>query len=114
MNATERCLSRRALLKTLRMAGSGIAFGRWLKPNVMMAQELAPGKAIETFTGPGANPRWNSVGPYVAEPQKVPLILLTDRPISSKHHAIISARHSHPTKLSTCAGISKVFRTLLI
>jgi DMSO/TMAO reductase YedYZ molybdopterin-dependent catalytic subunit len=81
MNATERCLSRRALLKTLRMAGSGIAFGRWLEPDVMMAQELAPGKAIETFTGPGANPRWNSVGPYVAEPQKVPLILLTDRPV---------------------------------
>jgi len=81
MNATERCLSRRALLKALRMAGSGIAFGRWLEPDVMMAQELAPGKAIETFTGPGANPRWNSVGPYVAEPQKVPLILLTDRPV---------------------------------
>ena len=81
MNATERCLSRRALLKTLRMAGSGIAFGRWLEPDVMMAQELAPGKAIETFSGPGANPRWNSVGPYVAEPQKVPLILLTDRPV---------------------------------
>ncbi len=81
MNATERCLSRRALLKTLRMVGSGIAFGRWLEPDVMMAQELAPGKAIETFTGPGANPRWNSVGPYVTEPQKVPLILLTDRPV---------------------------------
>ena len=81
MNATERCLSRRALLKTLRMAGSGIAFGRWLEPDVMMDQELAPGKAIETFTGPGANPRWNSVGPYVTEPQKVPLILLTDRPV---------------------------------
>jgi len=81
MNATERCLSRRALLKTLRMAGSGIAFGRWLEPDVMMAQELAPGKAIETFTGPGANPRWNSVGPYVTDSQKVPLILLTDRPV---------------------------------
>ncbi len=81
MNATERCLSRRALLKTLRMAGSGIAFGRWLEPDVMMDQELAPGKAIETFTGPGANPRWNSVGPYVTDSQKVPLILLTDRPV---------------------------------
>src|SRR6266446_4018343 len=81
MNATERCLSRRALLKTLRMAGSGIAFGRWLEPDVMVAQELAPGKAIETFTGPGANPRWNSVGPYVTDSQKVPLILLTERPV---------------------------------
>jgi hypothetical protein len=46
-----------------------------------MGQEPVPAKAIETFTGPGANSHWNSVGPYVAEPQKVPLILLTDRPI---------------------------------
>jgi len=47
----------------------------------MMAQEPVQTKAMETFTGPGANSHWNSIGPYVAEPQKVPLILLTDRPI---------------------------------
>src|SRR5437762_8372772 len=46
-----------------------------------MAQEPAPGKGMESFTGPGANAHWNSVGPYVTEPQKVPLILLTDRPV---------------------------------
>jgi DMSO/TMAO reductase YedYZ molybdopterin-dependent catalytic subunit len=46
-----------------------------------MAQEPLQAKALETFTGPGANPHWNSLGPYVAEPQKVPLILLTDRPV---------------------------------
>src|SRR6266478_611274 len=63
------------------MVGSGIAFGRWLEPDVMMAQELAPRKENETFSGLEGNPRWNSVGPYVAEPQKVPLILLTDRPV---------------------------------
>src|SRR5467141_4985355 len=81
MNATERCLSRRGLLKILGMASSGIAASRWLAPEAGMAQEPAPGKAIETFTGPGANLHWNSVGPYVTEPQKVPLILLTDRPV---------------------------------
>ena len=46
-----------------------------------MAQEAAASKPIEKFTGPGANPHWNSVGPYVTEPQKAPLILLTDRPV---------------------------------
>jgi sulfite oxidase len=34
---------------------------------------------MPSFTGPEANPYWNSVGPYVSEPQKAPLILLTDR-----------------------------------
>jgi DMSO/TMAO reductase YedYZ molybdopterin-dependent catalytic subunit len=46
-----------------------------------MAQEPVEAKAMETFTGPGPNLHWNSVGPYVMEPQKVPLILLTDRPV---------------------------------
>lgn len=36
---------------------------------------------MEAFTGPGPNPYWNSIGPYITEPQKVPLILLTDRPV---------------------------------
>src|SRR6266481_3374856 len=81
MNATERCLSRRGLLKILGMASSGIAASRWLAPDAGMAQQPAFEKAMETFTGPGANSRWNSVGPYVTEPQKVPLILLTDRPV---------------------------------
>src|ERR1700736_2653604 len=67
-NVTERCLSRRGLLKILGVASSGIATARCLGPHVTMAQEPARGKAIETFTGPGANPHWNSVGPYVTEP----------------------------------------------
>src|SRR4029077_6702432 len=79
MNATERCLSRRGLLKLLGMAGSGIAASRWLAPDATMAQQ--PEKKKEPFTGPSANPHWNSLGPYVSEPQKVPLILLTDRPV---------------------------------
>jgi DMSO/TMAO reductase YedYZ molybdopterin-dependent catalytic subunit len=63
------------------MAGSGIAASRWLAPDATMAQQPAAEKEMETFTGPGANSHWNSVGPYVTEPQKVPLILLTDRPV---------------------------------
>src|SRR6476660_4219885 len=81
MIVTEQRVSRRGLLKTLAGASSGIAVSRWLWPDVTMAQDSASGKAIETFTGPGPNPHWNSVGPYVTEPQKVPLILLTDRPV---------------------------------
>ena len=81
MNVLERSFSRRALFKTLGMATGGIAVDRWLGPNTAMAQEPAPAKAMETFTGPGANSHWSSVGPYVTEPQKVPLILLTDRPV---------------------------------
>ena len=81
MNAAERYLSRRGLLKILGLAGSGITIGRWLERDMAMAQEPPPIRAIEGFTGPGANSHWNSVGPYVIEPQKVPLILLTDRPV---------------------------------
>ena len=81
MNVAKRYFSRRDLFKTLSAATSGIALGRWLEPGTGIAQEPIQAKAIETFTGPGANQHWNSVGPYVAEPQKVPLILLTDRPV---------------------------------
>jgi DMSO/TMAO reductase YedYZ molybdopterin-dependent catalytic subunit len=63
------------------MATTGIAASRWLAPEATMAQHPSPEKAMETFTGPEANSHWNSVGPYITEPQKVPLILLTDRPV---------------------------------
>lgn len=36
---------------------------------------------MESFTGPEANPHWNSLGPYISEPEKAPLLLLTDRPV---------------------------------
>ena len=81
MKAAERCFSRRGFLKTLGVGTGGITLSRWLGPGPMMAQEPVQTKAMETFTGPGANSHWNSIGPYVAEPEKVPLILLTDRPI---------------------------------
>ena len=81
MTAVERCLSRRYLLKLFGLAGGSLVVGRWPWDGEMMAQDSPRATALETFTGPGANPHWNSVGPYLTEPQKVPLILLTDRPV---------------------------------
>ncbi|HXJ06316.1 MAG TPA: molybdopterin-dependent oxidoreductase [Candidatus Acidoferrum sp.] len=81
MDAKEPFLSRRGLLKALGVASGGLAVSRWLGTVSARAQEPAPEKTIEGFTGPGANPHWNSVGPYVTEPQKAPLLLLTDRPV---------------------------------
>jgi DMSO/TMAO reductase YedYZ molybdopterin-dependent catalytic subunit len=49
-----------------------------------VASGLASGQTEQTlpsFTGPGSNPYWGSVGPLVAQPQKLPLIQLTDRPV---------------------------------
>ena len=81
MSVEHRSFSRRGIFKTLGVMTGGITLGRWLGSSAVAAQEPAQTKAMETFTGPSANPHWNSVGPYVAEPQKVPLILLTDRPV---------------------------------
>jgi len=81
MTAAERSFSRRSLLKVLGLAGGGLAAGGWPWHGPAMAQDPRRAAALETFTGPGANPHWNSVGPYLTEPQKVPLILLTDRPV---------------------------------
>jgi len=81
MDAKERFFSRRGLLKTLGAAGGGLALSRWVGTGPAMAQEPGSAKPMESYTGPGANPHWNSVGPYVTEPQKAPLLLLTDRPV---------------------------------
>lgn len=64
-------LSRRDLLQALGLTGAALALG-----GVARADEAMP-----PFTGPGANPHWGSVGPYVALPGKVPMIQLTDRPV---------------------------------
>jgi DMSO/TMAO reductase YedYZ molybdopterin-dependent catalytic subunit len=73
--------SRRNLLKNLGVAGAGLAVAGWRAGASTLAQETGGAKPIENFTGPGANPHWNSLGPYLSEPGKVPLILLTDRPV---------------------------------
>src|SRR5579863_284757 len=63
------------------IAGAAWGLAPWTKGFSAFAQDQNSEKAIETFTGPGPNPHWNSIGPYISEPQKAPLILLTDRPV---------------------------------
>jgi DMSO/TMAO reductase YedYZ molybdopterin-dependent catalytic subunit len=46
-----------------------------------LVQEPTQARNVPEFTGPGANPYWGSIGPIVSEPQKAPLILLSDRPV---------------------------------
>lgn len=76
---TSGTVSRRVLLK---MLGGGAA---WMGLNKLpSAIAQVSGQTIQPlpgFTGPGVNPYWGAVGPFVAYPQKLPLIQLTDRPV---------------------------------
>jgi len=81
MEPMSRKFSRRSALRVLGAAGGGLGLASWAHVGWASAQRPDGGKPLETFTGPGANSHWNSVGPYVTEPQKAPLILLTDRPV---------------------------------
>jgi DMSO/TMAO reductase YedYZ molybdopterin-dependent catalytic subunit len=74
-------ISRRALLRRMGLAGMAAGWGVSPAGMLLIGQDQSHEKAIESFTGPGPNPYWNSVGPYISEPQKAPLILLTDRPV---------------------------------
>ncbi len=76
-----RLFSRRGLLKVLGTASAGLTLSPLLEAAFGATQEPLRTKPVEAFTGPGPNPRWNSVGPFLTEPQKAPLILLTDRPV---------------------------------
>jgi DMSO/TMAO reductase YedYZ molybdopterin-dependent catalytic subunit len=58
------------------------ALAAWPAAAQQSAEQQPTGQpAVPEFTGPEPNPFWNSVGPLVTEPQKAPLILLTDRPV---------------------------------
>jgi DMSO/TMAO reductase YedYZ molybdopterin-dependent catalytic subunit len=83
MESWKERVSRRNALRFLGAAGGSLAFGKWFGRGryAALAQERPDAKTLETFTGPEPNPHWSSVGPYVSEPQKAPLILLTDRPV---------------------------------
>ncbi len=74
--------SRRNVLKAIG-AGAAAAFtlGRLFQPEAFAQQEPAAATRMRTFTGPDANPYWNSVGKIATFPQKAPLIMLTDRPV---------------------------------
>jgi len=69
--------SRRSLLSFLGTAGGAMVLGGAARRVVAWQGH----STIPSFTGPTANPYWNCVGPYVSEPQKAPLILLTDRAV---------------------------------
>ena len=74
-------LSRRSALKLMGIGGGALTLPAWSRSLKGFDQQSSPQGEIEAFTGPGANPHWNSIGPYVGEPQKAPLILLTDRAV---------------------------------
>lgn len=80
MEQCRRNVSRRNALKLL-CAAAGLTIAKGSQAGAVFAQQLPVNREIEPFTGPGPNPHWNSLGPYVSEPQKAPLILLTDRPV---------------------------------
>lgn len=73
--------ARRDILRALALAGGGLALGDLVSARSTFAQEPQPLPTTPPFTGPGPNPYWNAVGPIVTEPQKAPLVLLTDRPV---------------------------------
>lgn len=76
MTEKEHAFSRRRLLRALAAAAPASAMGL-LSPK---AFGLEQSETAPEFTGPGANPYWNSVGEVATFPQKAPLIMLTDRP----------------------------------
>src|SRR5207245_5204082 len=72
-----RRLSRRSLLALLGSGAAGLVFGGRAD-----AQAAPPGaRALPSFTGPGPNPYWNGINPFVIYPQKLPLLRMTDRGI---------------------------------
>src|SRR5579859_3572642 len=73
--------SRRSALRLLGIGGGALTLPAWSRGTKFLEPDPTQQSGIEAFTGPGANPHWNSVGPYISEPQKAPLILLTDRTV---------------------------------
>lgn len=74
--ADDHPLSRRRLLHALGTGAGSLALARLAHAQV--ASDLA--RELPATTGPGPNPYWNSLGPYLLAPQKLPLLRLTDRP----------------------------------
>lgn len=74
-------IPRRGWLGRMGAIAAGAALADTLGALTLPAQDPPSRKPLPDFTGPGANPNWNSVGLVVSEPQKAPLLLLTDRPV---------------------------------
>ncbi|HEV2299863.1 MAG TPA: molybdopterin-dependent oxidoreductase [Candidatus Acidoferrales bacterium] len=83
MNEKTNEMTRRAALKLFGAGTGALALSRFPATDLFAQQAAQPPAArrLATFTGPGANPYWNSVGPLATYPQKAPLVLLTDRPV---------------------------------
>jgi hypothetical protein len=97
MSTKLNALSRRRLL---RFGGAALgAFAATPARNswASVFQDLP--QSLPSFTGPGPNSYWNSVGPYVSYSQKSPLILLTDRPVQleTPRHDFLSPFTSNDT-----------------
>lgn len=73
--------TRRSLLKTIAVGSGTLALTHFAGANAFAQQLPAAAKRLPSFTGPGPNSYWNSVGPMATYPQKAPLVLLTDRPV---------------------------------
>jgi DMSO/TMAO reductase YedYZ molybdopterin-dependent catalytic subunit len=70
-------LSRRSLLALLGSGVAGLVLGRPAR-----AEQSPQGPTpLPAFTGPGPNPYWNGINPFVSYPQKLPLLRITDRGI---------------------------------
>ena len=83
MNKAPGAMTRRGLLRMLGAGTGALALARFPAAAAFAEQQGQPPapRRLTTFTGPGANPYWNSVGPLATYPQKAPLVLLTDRPV---------------------------------
>ena len=75
-------LSRRSLLAWLGSSALGLAFSGPARAQVA-AQATAP---LPSFTGPGANPYWNGVNPFVSYPQNYHSFVLPTGAFSSRRH----------------------------
>jgi DMSO/TMAO reductase YedYZ molybdopterin-dependent catalytic subunit len=72
-------VTRRMWLTVLGIAGAGWLFGRPVPVAAQVSRQAA--QPLPDFTGPGANPYWNSTSPFAIYPEKLPLLRLTDRAI---------------------------------
>lgn len=89
--------SRRQALRGLLQAGAALALferGAGLRAQTSLQVD----KPLPDFTGPEPNPFWNGVGPLVVQPQKAPLIQLTDRPVQleTPRHYFLQALTPNP------------------
>jgi len=68
-------MDRRTALRLLGWGGAGVALGD------VASVEPALARALRSAAQGAGDPAWNSGGPLVAYPEKLPLIVLTDRPV---------------------------------